>query len=373
MRMIRTITLLFLTLFYQIPEAISQIVNMQDTDITTCAALFYDSEGGGAYLNNDQRTITFHSASECALQVQFLFFDIAAGDTLWVYDACSDSSGLIGVFTLMDFPFTTVTTTGSCVTFRFHSDASDSSMGWLAQITCPNQPNAVITANGPIEFCGGDSVMLTAGGGISYQWNTFSTTPSITVSLPGIYMVTVSDAMGCIDTASVEIIVDPLPPVGFILPNDSMCDQDPPMPLTGGFPIGGVYSGFGVVNGSFDPFMSGVGLFTINYTYTDSNGCSRSIPQNIHVLICQSTGDMTTHDRAILYPNPANEEMNVEWYGSSPIEHIEIHDLKGVPVYSIGISPGQNKCSLPLEELNPGMYFMTLRGKQILHLKFKKY
>ena len=67
----------------------------------------------GAYLNSDQRTITFHSASECALQVQFLFFDIAAGDnfcgyTMHVQTAC----GLIGVFTL-SFPFTTATTTGS--------------------------------------------------------------------------------------------------------------------------------------------------------------------------------------------------------------------------------------------------------------------
>ena len=373
MRMIRTITLLFLTLFCQIPEAISQIVNMQDTDITTCSALFYDSEGGGAYLNSDQRTITFHSASECALQVQFLFFDIAAGDTLWVYDACSDSSGLIGVFTLMDFPFTTATTTGSCITFRFQSDASDSSMGWLAQITCPDQPNAVITSSGPTEFCGGDSVTLFASGGISYQWNTFSSTPDIIVSLPGIYVVSVSDAQGCIDTASVEITVDPLPPVAFILPNDSLCNQDTPMPLSGGFPVGGVYSGFGVVNGSFDPFMSGAGLFTVTYSYTDSNGCSRSIPQNIHVLICQSAGDVAANDRAILYPNPANEEMNVEWFGSNPIEHIEIHDLKGILLYSNVVSPGQNKCIFHLEKLNPGMYFVTLRGKKILHFKFKKY
>ena len=74
-------------------------------------------------------------------------------------------------------------------------------------------PTAAITAGGPTTFCNGGSVTLTAGGGgASYIWSTTESTPSITVTSAGSYVVTATNARGCSATsAPVTVTVNPAP------------------------------------------------------------------------------------------------------------------------------------------------------------------
>lgn len=70
-------------------------------------------------------------------------------------------------------------------------------------------PTAQITAeDGQTAFsCDTTSINLTASGGVSYVWdNGLGTNASISVTEPGIYGVTVTDANGCTATESIEII-----------------------------------------------------------------------------------------------------------------------------------------------------------------------
>ncbi|MDD4604182.1 MAG: FISUMP domain-containing protein [Bacteroidales bacterium] len=80
---------------------------------------------------------------------------------------------------------------------------------------------------------------------------------------------------------SYPVIVNPLPIVTLNL--TPTCENTPAYSLTGGTPAGGVYSGTGVVNGTFDPSIAGVGSIPITYTYTDANGCINSTIQNLIV------------------------------------------------------------------------------------------
>lgn len=48
-------------------------------------------------------------------------------------------------------------------------------------------------------------------------------------------------------------------------------------------PSGGIFSGTAVVFNSFNPTISGSGLHTVNYTFTDTNGCTTTINENILV------------------------------------------------------------------------------------------
>ncbi|MBK7965354.1 MAG: T9SS type A sorting domain-containing protein [Bacteroidetes bacterium] len=59
-----------------------------------------------------------------------------------------------------------------------------------------------ISANGPLSFCSGGSVILTASPGTSYLWSNGSTASSITVSSAGIYNVRVTQSGGCSATSS---------------------------------------------------------------------------------------------------------------------------------------------------------------------------
>jgi len=64
-----------------------------------------------------------------------------------------------------------------------------------------------ITALGGTEFCPGGSVTIQVDGdAVDYTWNNNATTPSITVSEPGNYFVTVGDGFGC-EAISQSIVV----------------------------------------------------------------------------------------------------------------------------------------------------------------------
>ncbi|TAL62665.1 MAG: hypothetical protein EPN85_02125 [Bacteroidetes bacterium] len=71
---------------------------------------------------------------------------------------------------------------------------------------------AISSDPGPATtLCPGQSVYISASGGLSYLWNTGSTSAFIVASptVTTAYFVTVTDASGCTGTASVTFIVDP--------------------------------------------------------------------------------------------------------------------------------------------------------------------
>ncbi|MGQ0829362.1 MAG: DUF11 domain-containing protein, partial [Bacteroidota bacterium] len=73
-----------------------------------------------------------------------------------------------------------------------------------------------------------------------------------------------------------------LPTVTFE-PLSDVCVNSPAFSLSGGSPAGGTYSGPGVTAGGiFNPATTGVGTFTITYTFT-SGGCTTSATQTIKV------------------------------------------------------------------------------------------
>ncbi|HRX64100.1 MAG TPA: T9SS type A sorting domain-containing protein, partial [Candidatus Absconditabacterales bacterium] len=99
-----------------------------------------------------------------------------------------------------------------------------------------------------------------------------------TVNVGGTYPVTAhytSSVTGCSDTAVALISVHAPPTTSLNIPQGDICLSDAPFILTGGSPVGGVFSGLGVdaVTGSFDPGLAGVGNHSITYTYTDPHGC----------------------------------------------------------------------------------------------------
>jgi hypothetical protein len=79
-------------------------------------------------------------------------------------------------------------------------------------VTVNQPPTVTITADGPVELCQGGMVTLTATAGQNYSWSTGAVTQSITVFTSGTYIVSVTDANGCVGTsAPVTISVYPLP------------------------------------------------------------------------------------------------------------------------------------------------------------------
>jgi hypothetical protein len=92
----------------------------------------------------------------------------------------------------------------------------------------------------------------------------------------------VRDSNGCVDTATMQVIIDSVPVVRFAL-IPALCSQQGDYTLIEGTPKGGIYSGQGVKNDTlFDPSI-GYGNYTVGYRFTDSKGCFDSVNSQIQV------------------------------------------------------------------------------------------
>ena len=154
----------------------------------------------------------------------------------------------------------------------------------LTTIEVYSLPNINIIANGPLEFCDGDSVTLTAIGGQNYVWNTGQTGNSIVVTSAGSYNVVGGNQFGCVDTsASVSVLINN-PPTVAIFP-------DGPTEFCDGGSVDLVANGadsYVWSTGDATPVITVTtsGLFSV--TGTDANGCSTE------------TADV----EVVVYPNP---------------------------------------------------------------------
>jgi hypothetical protein len=64
-------------------------------------------------------------------------------------------------------------------------------------VTVIPSPPVSISASGPLSFCAGSNVTLTASGGTSYLWSNGETSTSTTITVSGTYSVSATTAAGC--------------------------------------------------------------------------------------------------------------------------------------------------------------------------------
>lgn len=140
----------------------------------------------------------------------------------------------------------------------------------LATIEVYSLPNIDILANGPTEFCLGDSVVLTATGGSNYVWSNGATGSSIVVYSTGSYYVTGGNQFGCVDTSATVSILVNQPPTVTLFP-------DGPTEFCEGGSVGLVASGADTYLWSTNEtgpaiVVTETGLYSV--VGTDANGCS---------------------------------------------------------------------------------------------------
>ena len=110
-----------------------------------------------------------------------------------------------------------VTTNNGCV---------DTTATYVATVL--SEPDTSIIISGPMAFCYGDSVSLTAAPGQSYLWNNGDTTQSIVIVSSGNYFVTVTNSNGCSENSAMSYInVYPSPDTSIVINGDlDLCAGD---------------------------------------------------------------------------------------------------------------------------------------------------
>ncbi len=150
------------------------------------------------------------------------------------------------------------------------------------------------------SYCAGDSVMLDAGTyfGAAYLWtrgtDTLGTTSSIYATTSGTYTCKVTQ-FGIDATDDIVVTENALPVLTITGFAANYCDNGMPVALVAS-PVGGVFTGTGVIGTEFNPATAGVGNHTITYSYTDANGCSNVASQSTMVNaapVATTSGDVT--------------------------------------------------------------------------------
>ncbi|MCX6287753.1 MAG: hypothetical protein NTY96_11620 [Bacteroidetes bacterium] len=161
-------------------------------------------------------------------------------------------------------------------------------------ITILVSPGSLVCANNPLTFT---AVPVNGGASPSFQWTNNGTPVSgATSSTYSPASLVNGDVIRCILTSSllcntgnpatsnaITMMILPIPVVTFALCNSVTTHDAPAFILSQGIPLGGVYSGTGVVGNTFNPSLvpPAQNTVTITYTYTNAALCSVSAIQVI--------------------------------------------------------------------------------------------
>jgi gliding motility-associated-like protein len=151
-------------------------------------------------------------------------------------------------------------------------------------------PYPLANAGADVQICIGDTTQLNATGGVDYSWNTTVDLSDSTIANPDAYpvsttdfIVTVTDVLGCSQSDTVNVLVNPLPIADAGL-NDTICFGDTTQLLaTGGVdylwsPNDSIDDNT-IANPLVNPSSSGDYIVEV----TDANGCVNTDTVYIHV------------------------------------------------------------------------------------------
>lgn len=230
-----------------------------------------------------------------------------------------------------------------------------------------------ITADGPLEFCYGESVTLCVEPAYSsYLWFTGSTTQCITVTESGDYHVLMLDSQGNIDStfadSAISVIVHHPEPLVYasgdslVLANAEEFVSFQWIWTPTGQPIQNETSS--ILVDSLFPCCP----CCYRIEVTDSMGCTgSSYCMEFPVLLPDSCYEGTDESHKSLFsllPNPTSNICSIRFDGQSTIEAISIWDSNGKLVFDKPMTKQLNSLSIETEHWPNGIYFVSVVDKK---------
>jgi hypothetical protein len=246
-------------------------------------------------------------------------------------------------------------------TVTYYAAAKDNSTGCesvdrtAVALTLIAIPAASITANGPLVFCQGNNVVLTASPSGAYQWSNGATTAAITVANTGTFTVSVA-AGGCITTsAPVTVTVNPVPAAVITpLTATTICDGDNVLLAAS------AGSSWAWSNGTTSQSALVTSSGTYSVTVTNSFGCSAASSPVQVTVVPNPVATITASPYTSIYPgltttlnssvNPSGS-YNYAWYLNNTL----LAGETGASLDSIGIKHPSGSYTLRVQNNPPSL------------------
>jgi hypothetical protein len=236
-------------------------------------------------------------------------------------------------------------------------------------VTVNPAPDVTVSTSGSTSICNGSKVVLSVPAGNTYVWKNGSatiggqTSSSYTATTAGTYTVTATQGV-CSATSVPKVVTVNNLPVVSLTPIGTLCSTVQ-LPLTGGNPAGGTYSGSFVNAGVFDAIAAGLGTHQIKYSYTDANSCANS--DSVMVLVDLCTGVMIEDLSKIITasPNPFDNFTLITVGNAYVLENatLKLLDNKGVEIRTYS-NINSNVIQINRDELSTGLYIFQIINHQ---------
>lgn len=217
----------------------------------------------------------------------------------------------------------------------------------------------VVSVTGSSVVCAGSSATITASGVTSYSWSTGATSSSIvaTPTTNTSYVITGTNSIGCVSSATQAVTVNALPSVSLSAAQTTACTNGSTITLTGS-PAGGTYTGTNVSGTIFTPGVS-AGTFMPTYAYTSTvTGCSKTATTTIIVSVCTGIDSKIAGLSGIeLYPNPNTGIFIIE-LNNGLNKTIQVTDLTGRIVLEDNTT--SDKFNVNINTLVNGIYYVKV-------------
>ncbi len=227
----------------------------------------------------------------------------------------------------------------------------------------PSQPIPTITTTGNLNFCDGDSLVLTSSDSIGNQWNAdgialaSDTNQTYVITQTGFYSLTVTNSYGCSATAfmtdTVHVYPNPPHPTIFIAGDTLKC-------LLTGYNYQWLFNDSAIAGETnFYTVPATTGNYSI--VISTNEGCS----DTSQVLFYTVTGINAAQDFSdvLIYPNPANKTLHVECEQKNNVAGLlTLKDVTGKTVFVKELSATTHRLheTLDVSALVKGIYFLEL-------------
>jgi PKD repeat protein len=239
----------------------------------------------------------------------------------------------------------------------------------------PTMPVASFTSDYNSTICEGDSIEFysnSSGIPIVHNWSfpggspssSSEINPTVSYNTAGNFsaQLIVNNTSGTDTLIMNNLIVNSYPNVTLDLSSvGTPCVNYTFVPLTGGVPLGGIYSGNGVSNGVFNPSIAGLGQHTITYSYTE-NGCAGHASFDLFVDACSSIDNLSNVE-ILIYPNPSDGKLIIEGNTFNQFNELYLIDISGRICETWKID--NNKVELDLTKFANGFYNLRFQELQI--------
>lgn len=205
------------------------------------------------------------------------------------------------------------------------------------------------------SICAGSSDVLTAGGASTYAWSSGGTTSTETVSPTSMttYTVTGTDANGCVNTATVMVMVNALPNVTASAANGSICNGGSDVLTANGASTYAWSSGGTASTETVMP--SSTSTYTV--TGTDANGCVNTATVSVTVnanpnvsataatpSVCMGSSDVLTATGASTYVwssggTAATETVSPTTLTTYTVTGTDANGCTGMFVITVNVNP----------------------------------